>query len=114
MARRLFSDNANSSLAAGISSTATALSLVSGGGALFPNPNTGLGQNFTFTLVKNGNPSIYEVCNCTQRTTDTFAVITRGLEGTTAVSWSAGDFVYKYPTAGDMQQFQQADDVQAG
>jgi hypothetical protein len=113
MARRLFTDNANSALAAGISSTATALSLTSGGGALFPNPNTALGQNFTFTLVKNGNTAIYEVCNCTQRSTDTFAVITRGLEGTTALSWNAGDYVYKYPTAGDMQQFQQADDVQA-
>jgi len=116
MARRLFTNfpGANSSLSAGISSTATSLSLVSGGGAGFPNPNTAIGQNFTATLVKNGNTSIQEIINCTDRTTDTFSIITRGQEGTTALSWDAGDFVYLYPTAGDMGQFQQADDVQSG
>lgn len=111
--RRLFTNNANSTLASGITSGATSLALVSGGGALFSNPNVGLEQSFSATIVKNGNPSIYEIILVTQRTTDTFSQIQRGQQSTTALAWNAGDFVYDYPTAGDMQQFAQPDDVQA-
>jgi hypothetical protein len=111
LSARLFTNNANSTLAAPITSTATSLSLTSGGGALFPAPAAG--QSFTVTLVKNGTPSTYEIVLVTARATDSFTSIARGQEGTTALSWNAGDFVYLYPTAGDLQQFAQFGDLQA-
>lgn len=112
MGRKLYSNNASTTLAAAISSTATTLSVVSGGGALFPNP-VSAGDSFQFTLVKNGNTSIYETCTCTARSTDTFTTILRGQEGTTALAWSAGDFVNLFPTALGMADAMQAEDVQA-
>lgn len=110
MARQLFTNDASTTLASAISSTAMSLSVVSGGGALFPNP-TG-GDFFQFTLVKNGNSSIYEICTCTARSTDTFSTITRGQEGTTALSWSAGDYVNLNYTAAGATNAAQAVDVQ--
>lgn len=110
--RRLFTNNAISTLASGINSTVTSLSLTSGGGALFPNPNAGNDQAFNATLVKNGNTAIYEIVQVLVRSTDTFATIVRGQEGTTALSWNAGDFVYLFQTADDNKQFVQFDDMQ--
>lgn len=111
MARKLYTNNASTTLAAAITSTATSLSVVSGGGALFPNP-TG-GDSFQFTLVKAGSSSIYEICTCTARSTDTFTTIVRGQEGTTPLAWSAGDFVNLFLSAADMTAAAQAVDVQA-
>lgn len=111
MARQLFTNDATTTLASAISSTATSLAVVSGGGALFPNP-TG-GNFFQFTLVKNGNSSIYEICTCTARSTDTFSTIVRGQEGTTALAWSAGDYVNLNYTAAGAGNAAQAVDVQA-
>jgi hypothetical protein len=110
MSRKLFTNNANTTLASGISSSATALNVVSGTGALFPNP-TG-GDNFTFTLVKNGNPTVYEVCLCTARSGDTFSTIVRAQENTpSALSWNAGDTVTLLPTAAGLDDFLQAEDL---
>jgi len=111
MGRKLYSNNATTTLASAISSTATSLSVVSGGGASFPNP-VNPGDSFQFTLVKAGNSSIYEVCTCTARSTDTFSTIARGQEGTTALAWSAGDFVNLFPTALGLADAAQAQDVQ--
>lgn len=111
MARQLFTNDATTTLASAISSTVTSFAVVSGGGALFPNP-TG-GNFFQFTLVKNGNSSIYEICTCTARSTDTFSTIVRGQEGTTALSWSAGDYVNLNYTAAGAGNASQAVDVQA-
>lgn len=110
MSLLLASNNAVTTLAASISSTATSLSVVSGAGALFPNPTSG--QFFRFTLVKAGVPTTFEICLCTARSTDTFASIQRAQEGTTALSWSAGDTVALFPTAGDLADFAQFDDLQ--
>ena len=111
MGRKLYSNNASTTLASAISSSATSLSVVSGGGALFPNP-VDAGDSFQFTLVKNGNTSIYEICTCTARSTDTFSTIVRGQEGTTALSWSAGDYCNLFPTALGLADAVQAEDVQ--
>lgn len=111
MGRKLYSNNASTTLATAISSSATTLSVVSGGGALFPNP-VSAGDSFQFTIVKAGNTSIYEVCTCTGRSTDTFSTIVRGQEGTTALAWSAGDNVNLFPTALGLADAAQAEDVQ--
>jgi hypothetical protein len=107
----LTTNNAVTTLAAGISAAATSLSVTSGGGALFPNP---VGQQyFRVTLVKNGNTAIYENIKVLSRSTDNFTTILRGQEGTTALAWNAGDTVTLLPTAADLSAFAQFDDLQA-
>jgi hypothetical protein len=116
MALRLQANNASTTLAGAIGAGATSLSVVSGTGALFPLPGfgpTGQTQAFNFVLIKAGNTSIYEYCRCSSRSTDTFASVTRGLQGTTALSWSAGDTVAFVPTADDYANCVQTDDLQA-
>lgn len=110
MSLRLFANNAITTLAAPITSTALSLSVTSGGGALFPSPAGG--TSFAATLIKNGSPTIFEVILCTLRTTDNFTSILRAQEGTTALSWNAGDTVALFPTANDLKQFAQFDDLQ--
>lgn len=111
MSLRKFTNNATTTLAASITSTATSLSVTGGTGSLFP-ALTFAGANFTCTLVKNGVPTTFEIINVTARAGDTFSSIARGQEGTTALAWNAGDTVTLMPTAGDMAQFAQFDDLQ--
>lgn len=110
MGKFLFSNNASTTLAAAISNTATAVTVASGTGALFPNPAGG--NHFRATFVKNGAPGTYEVVDVTVQATDTFT-ITRAQEGTTAVNWAVGDFFNLFPTAGGMSSFSQAGDSQS-
>ena len=111
MAIKQFSNNATTTLAAAISSTATSLSVVSGGGALFPTISGS--QTFTATLVSASNSTIHEIVLVTASPSADNFTITRAQEGTTALAWSAGDYFSLLNTAGDMSAFQQADDVQA-
>lgn len=91
----LVANNALATLAGSYSSTATALTLTAGQGALFPNP-TG-GDYFLATLVDAGNN--LEIIKCTSRSTDTLTVV-RGMEGTIARSFNAGDKLDMRITAG--------------
>jgi len=97
MAQYLFTNNAITTLASSINSSVTALSVVAGAGALFPNP--GSGQQFSATLVSATNPLIKEIILVTARSGDNFTTIARGQEGTSAVSWNAGDTVMHAATA---------------
>jgi hypothetical protein len=110
LTRRLYTNRTSTTLAAGISNTATSLSVTPGGGASFPNP--GAGYEFTATLQSATTPSINEVVLVSVRSSDVFT-IARGQEGTTALAWSAGDILALLPTAGDMAAFAQFDDLQA-
>lgn len=110
MGKFLFSNNASTTLATAISNTATAVTVASGTGALFPNPSGG--NHFRATFVKNGAPGTYEVVDVTVQATDTFT-ITRAQESTTALNWAVGDFFNLFPTAGGMTSFSQAGDSQA-
>jgi hypothetical protein len=110
--RKLFSNNAISTLAGSISNVATSCAATSGGGARFPAISGGSGDTFQATLVKAGAPSVFEIVTVTARATDTFTIV-RGQEGTTALAWSAGDFITKLPTALDFQSMLQAGDIQA-
>jgi len=92
----LFANNASTTLAAGISSSATTVLVAVGTGAEFPSPTTG--QYFTLTLNDQATGEIYEICYCTARTGDSLTVL-RGQEGTTAVSWLLGDYAYNAWTA---------------
>ena len=83
-----FTNNATSTLASGINSSVTSLTVASGQGALFP--ALGAGDYFYCTLA-NAVGTI-EIVKVTARSTDTFT-ITRAQDGTTASAWSTGDKV---------------------
>lgn len=105
MAIFLFSNNGNTTFAAPISNTATTLNVSSGSGALFPNPSAG--QQFALTANDAATGSLFEIMYCTGRSGDTLTVV-RAQEGTTALSWLAGDILYNGPTAGQQSSFLQS------
>jgi len=98
----VFTNDAASTLSAAITSTATSLTLVGGGGAPFPSP-TG-GNYFVATLISQSNPNTYEIIHCTTRATDTLTIV-RGQEGTTALAWNIGDMCNLQLTAGSLAIF---------
>jgi len=79
-------NNAFGTLAAGINSSATSITLTSGQGARFPTLSAG--DYFYATLVDTSNN--LEIVKCTARSTDVLTVV-RGQETTTARSYSTGD-----------------------
>lgn len=87
MARQLFSNNAVSLLASPISSSATSMTVMSGYGALFPQP-TQPGDYFLVTL-EDQSSTTREIVRVTSRSGDTFTGLQRAQEGTTAQAWSA-------------------------
>jgi hypothetical protein len=100
----LFTNNAQTTLAAPINATTTTCTLATGKGSLFPNPTTG--QAFTITFNDAATGLLSEICLCTARSADTLTIV-RGQEGTTAQSWLAGDFASNYLTAGASNAFSQ-------
>jgi hypothetical protein len=83
-----FTNNATSTLASGITNSATSLTVASGNGALFP--TLGAGDYFYCTLANTSGT--VEIVKVTARSTDTFTV-TRGQDGTSGVAWNSGDKV---------------------
>jgi len=83
-----FTNNATTTLASGINSSVTSLTVSGGTGTLFP--TLGAGDYFFCTLANSGGS--IEIVKVTARSTDTFTV-TRGQDGTTGLSWNAGDKV---------------------
>lgn len=101
----VFANNASTKLSAPISSTDTSLTVTSGTGGRFPALTTG--QVFTITMVDAATNTLTEIMLCTAISGDTMTV-ERGQEGTTALAWSAGDFVANFITAGTASIFLQA------
>lgn len=91
----LFTNNASTTLAAGIAIGASSLTVSSGDGALFPSPSGG--DFFRVTLFKKSTGEI-EIVKCTSRSSDVLT-ITRAQESTTALAFNAGDIVELRPTA---------------
>jgi len=80
------SNNAFATLAAGINSSATSITVTSGQGARFPTLSAG--DYFYATLVDTSNN--LEIVKCTARSTDVLTVV-RAQESTTARAYSTGD-----------------------
>ena len=100
----LFTNNATTNLAASITNSATSLTVLTGTGALFPNPTAP--DYFLVTLIGiSGSP--IEIVKCTARSTDTLTVV-RGQESTTPSAFTGGDQVQLRITAGVMQAAAQA------
>ncbi|MFT0927823.1 phage tail protein [Enterobacter cloacae] len=96
----LAANNAQSVLAAGISASATSLTLNTGTGDLFPSPVPGT-SFFKLTLVDAATGSLTEIVHVTARAGDVFT-IQRGQEGTVPRAWSANDIVANMMTAGTL------------
>lgn len=79
-------NNAFGTLAAGINSSATSITLTTGQGARFP--TLGAGDYFYATLIDTSNN--LEIVKVTARSTDVLTVV-RAQESTTARAYSAGD-----------------------
>jgi hypothetical protein len=87
---QLFANNAVSTLSSNINATVTSLDVAASGGANFPSPSGG--DYFLLTLIglgSTGQEETWEIVKVTGRSSDTLT-ITRGQEGTTALSWLAG------------------------
>lgn len=100
----LFTNNAATTLASGLSSVATSLTVATGDGAEFP---TLAGAEYFFCTLANNAGSI-EIIKVTARSTDTFTIV-RAQDGTSAASWSAGDKVELRLTRIDLLNFPQLD-----
>lgn len=93
---QLFTNNAKTTLSAGITNVATSMVLASGTG--FPIPT---GTDYAFLTLTDG--TLYEVVKCTGGT-GTTRYVTRAQEGTTALAWDAGDVVMLTATAGTLDR----------
>ncbi|HHT0504001.1 TPA: glycine-rich domain-containing protein [Raoultella ornithinolytica] len=96
----LASNNAKSVLAAGISASATVLTVSSGMGSLFPSPTPGANY-FKLTIIDAATKTITEIVHVTSVSGDVMTVI-RGQEGTTPRVWSTNDIVANMMTAGSL------------
>ncbi|MEH5014106.1 hypothetical protein [Phytobacter diazotrophicus] len=94
----LTANNAQTVLAAGISASATTLTVNTGTGSLFPSPVSGTSY-FKLTLIDATTGQLTEIVHVTARTGDTMT-ISRAQEGTTARAWSANDIAANMLTAG--------------
>ena len=100
----LFANQAQTTLALPVSSTATTIQVASGTGSFFPAP--GANQGLLLTLVNATNQLIVEIVLCTNITGDVLTV-QRAQESTVAQAWSRGDFVINMMTSGTANTFPQ-------
>jgi hypothetical protein len=89
-----FTNNATTTLASGINSSATSLTVATGTGALFPSLS---GSDVFYVTLANLTGTV-EIVKVTARSSDTFTIV-RAQDNTTATSWTTGDKVELRPTA---------------
>lgn len=104
MARELFANNAQTTLASSLTNVATSMTVASSSG--FPNPEAG--DFFRVAIGKGPKeaPTSIEVVKVTAVSGTTWT-IARALEGS-AAAWDSADWVMHWPTAGMMQRFEDA------
>ena len=83
-----FTNNATTTLASNITSSATSLTVSASTGSLFPTLG---GSDYFYCTLANTSGAI-EIVKVTARSTDTFT-ITRGQDGTSGQAWNSGDKV---------------------
>ena len=109
----LYANNARTTLSGSANNTVTTLVLQSGAGALFPSPNNTIGEYAKATLQDSATGLRNEIVYITARTGDVLTV-TRGQDGSTAQTWSAGDTVFEGVTAATLASFVQPSKLQSG
>lgn len=99
-----FANNVNTTLAGGISSSSTSLTLASTANLPSSIP---AGEVLAITLNDVATRQNFEIIYATSISGATLSGLMRGQEGTSAHSWATGDYAYSPPTAGQMQSFGQ-------
>lgn len=110
---QVFQNDAISALAAPIGPTDTSCTLATGTGALW-NPAPAAGQYSVITFTDASSGLINEIAQVTAVTGDVLTLGARGIEGTTAANWAAGDNVTAMVTAGTLANFPQNATTQTG
>ena len=101
----LFTNNASTTLASGISAVDTSLTVSSGTGALFP---TLAGSQYFYTTLSNIAGTIIEIVKVTARAGDTFTIV-RGQDNTSASAYITGDKVELRLVDASLENFPQLD-----
>jgi len=100
MAVALFTNNAFSTLASGITNVATSLTVAATEGARYPNPS---GGDYFYATLSDTSSNI-EIIKVTARSTDTFTIV-RGRDGTSGRAYLTGDRVELRITAAVLEEF---------
>ena len=112
MGLRKHANRAAAPLAAGITNSATSLTLATGKGALFP--SLGAGEFFMAVIQKGAlDTDQREYVKVTARSGDSLTV-TRGQEGSPAQDFAAGDVVAAVVTAGHLDGMVQSEELPPG
>ena len=98
MSRPIVSNNAESTLTGAINTSATSITVQAGHGARFPTLTGGDWSMITLVKLVAGVPQ-NEIVKMTARASDVMTIV-RAQEGTTALTFSAGDVVQVRVTAG--------------
>lgn len=103
MTQFVFSNNINTTLATAISASSTSITLASAANLPASIPT---GYYLALTLNDAATRQNFEIVYAIPQTiTGSTLTVIRAQEGTTALSWLVGDFLYSPPTAGQMQSF---------
>ena len=94
----LFTNNAATVLASGISNSATSLTVASGTGIQFPSPT---GVDYFLVTLQSISTGQSEIVKVTSKSTDTFTIV-RAQESTIAIAFLTNDYVQLRITAGEM------------
>lgn len=101
---RLFTNNADSTLAAPVSNVALSIQVAAGEGDRFPSPTGGDYFNLTLCKVTGGVENTIEIVQVTARSDDILTIV-RAQEGTTAGTYTTGDRVSLRFTAAPANEF---------
>ncbi|CAI3958327.1 unnamed protein product [Commensalibacter communis] len=103
MDKFLFGNNLNTLLSTNIDENATVITVSTGAGASFPNPNKENKECFVITLARYDNDDNTEICFVTAKDGDKFTVL-RGQEGTIPQKWNQGTKISNRITAEPLNQ----------
>ena len=106
MTRKFSSTSIETTLASGINSSTTSMTVASGtGSALLGGVTLAAGNVDQFTVALDPDTTSEEIVFITANTSDTFTIV-RGQAGTTAISHSAGATVQHVLTSSDLNAFE--------
>ena len=114
MTRKFSSTSIETTLASGINSSTTSMTVASGtGSALLGGVTLAAGNVDQFTVALDPDTTSEEIVFITANTSDTFTIV-RGQAGTTAISHSAGATVKHVLTSSDLNAFEAGLDSGSG
>lgn len=106
MTRKFSSTSIETTLASGINSSTTSMTVASGtGSALLGGVTLAAGNVDQFTVALDPDTTSEEIVFITANTSDTFTIV-RGQAGTTAIAHSAGATVQHVLTSSDLNAFE--------